>query len=172
MSLRQIRRRTLNAIFVCTLLLGGACVGPFNRGSTLTYDEARDRLVQLIDGGLRAGLNGAELTQEAVDWDEICTDSNLAPIGDSYPTYTYHFPLEELGPNPEPFVDRVAAYWKSQGLTLDPNDADDEITGMFATSGDGFNLQTFVNRRTGMALVAGSGPCTDKPPTGFEEEIQ
>lgn len=172
MSLRSGRSRTLIAGWLCALVLGGACVGPFSRGSNLSYAEAHSRLLELVDEGLRAGLNGGELTQEAVDWDEICTDSNLAPTGDSYPTYTYHFPLEELGPDPEPFVDRVAAYWKSQGLTLDPNNDIEGITGMFATSSDGFSLQTFVNRRTGMALVAGSGPCVDKAPTGFEEEIQ
>jgi hypothetical protein len=138
----------------------------------MSYVEARDRLLELVDEGFRAGMNGGELPAEGTEWDKICTDSNLAPTGDSYPTYTYHFPLEELGPDAEPFVDRVAAYWESQGLTLDPNNDIDGVTGMFATSSDGFDLQTFVNRRTGMALVAGSGPCVDKAPAGFEEEIQ
>ena len=159
--------------WLCTLILGGACVGPFSRGPNLSYDEAHDRLLELVEGGLRAGMNGdGELPGEPVDWDAICTDSNLAPTGDVYPTYRYHFPLERLGPNPEPFVDRVADYWQSEGLELDPNNDMEGITGMFATSRDGFSLQTFVNRGTGMALVAGSGPCVDKAPAGFEEEIQ
>lgn len=170
MSHRSSRSRTL-AGCVCILILGGACVGPFSRGSHLSYVQAHNRLIELVEGGLRAGMNGREPTEEPVDWDDICTDSNLAPTGEIYPTYTYHFPLEDLGPNPEAFVDRVAGYWESEGLRLDPDNDDEEITGMFATSSDGFAMQTFVNRRTGKALVAGSGPCVEGELDGFEDKF-
>lgn len=41
---------------------------------------------------------------------------------------------------------------------------------MSDTSSDGF-AQTFVYRRTGKALVAGSGPCVEGKLPGFEEQI-
>jgi hypothetical protein len=80
--------------------------------------------------------------------------------------------LEQLGPHREGFVERVADYWEEQGLSLDPDDDMEGIQGMFATSSDGFALEAFVNDRTGMALVSGSGPCVEGEPAGFEEEIQ
>jgi len=138
----------------------------------MSYDEAEAKLQGLVDGALRAGLNGGEPPAEASVWEEICTDSNLAPTGEIYPTYTYHLPLEQLGPHREAFVERVAGYWEVQGLSLDPDDDMEGIDGLFATSSDGFAMEAFVNDRTGMFLVAGSGPCVDGQPAGFEEEIQ
>lgn len=138
----------------------------------MTYSEAATKLQQLVEGGLRAGINGDEPPVEARDLDEICTDSNLAPTGEIYPTLTYHFPLEQLGTHREGFVERIADYWERQGLSLDPDDDMEGIHGMFATSPDGFALETFVNDRTGMALVTGSGPCVEGELDGFEEKIQ
>ncbi len=128
--------------------------------------RAEARLQKLVEGGLRAGLKGGELPADPTLWDEICTDSNLAPTGDIYPTRTFHFPLELLGANKGGFVDRVADFWKTQGMTLDPNNDMEGIIGMFATSSEGFALEAFVNERTDMALVAGSGPCVEKESGG------
>lgn len=128
----------------------------------MTYAEAEARLERLVAGGLEAGLNGGKVPAEPTLWDEICTDSDLAPTGEIYPTNTFHFPLDQLGSNKAGFVDRVADFWKAQGMTLDPDTDMEGIIGMFATSSEGFALETFVNERTGMALVTGSGPCVEK----------
>lgn len=132
----------------------------------MSYAEAEEQLQELVEGGLRAGLKRGEVPAEATLWDDICTDSNLAPTGDVYPTRTFHFPLELPGANKVGFVDRVADFWEAQGLTLDPDNDIDGIIGMFATNSDGFTLEAFVNERTGMALVAGSGPCVEKVQSG------
>lgn len=132
----------------------------------MSYADAQAKLQRLVEGGLQAGLNGGEPPGEPTVWDEICTDSNLAPTGEVYPTLTYHLPLEQLGPDKDGFVDRVAGYWQSQGLSLDPDNDIEGIIGMFATSKEGFALETFVNDRTGMALVTGSGPCVGKASPG------
>jgi hypothetical protein len=153
------------------VILAGACAAlPFGKAG-MKYEEAESKLEELVDGGLRAGMNGGQPPGGAIEREEICTDSNLAPTGEIHPTYTYHFPLEHLGPRREGFVKRVADFWEMQGLALDPDDDMEGIEGMFATSSDGFALETFVNDRTGMALVTGSGPCVEGDPAGFEEKI-
>lgn len=154
-----------------TILATGCSILPFG-SPDMAYPDAKNKLQKLVDEGLRAGLNGGEPPVDARDLDEICTDSNLAPSGEIYPTLTYHFPLEQLGPHLEGFIERVAGYWELQGMNLDVDDDMQGIHAVFATSSDGFALETFVNDRTGMALVTGSGPCVEGEPAGFEEEIQ
>lgn len=132
----------------------------------MSYADAEERLNELVEGGLRAGLRGGEIPADPTLWDEICTDSNLAPTGDVYPTRTFHFPLELLGADKRGFVDRVAEFWEAHGMTLDPNNDMEGIIGMFATDAEGFALEAFVNERTGMTLVAGSGPCVEKVQSG------
>lgn len=148
-------------IVTCVAFANGCSSLPF-LGSTLSYEEADAKLRKLVDGALQAGLDGGEISEEPTVWDEICTDSNLAPTGRIYPTYTYHFPLEQLGPHRKDFVERVADYWDAQGLRLDPDNAMEGIIAMFATSSEGFAFEAFENDRTGMALVTGSGPCVER----------
>ena len=127
--------------------------------NSLSYDEAQTELRRLVDDGLSAGFRGNHNIPKSQVYDRDCGDSNEEEI---YPTYEYHFPLEELGPDPDSFAARVANYWKSQDFKLFPDDADPGISGSYAEN-DSFNLHVFVNRITGMALVAGSGPCVVRP---------
>lgn len=92
-------------------------------------------------------------------YEAACGETDIV---EAYPGYEYQFPLELLGPDPNAFARRVAGFWKSEGFKIIPSDVDSEIYGSFAERDD-FNLQVFVNRRTGMALIAGSGPCVPKP---------
>jgi hypothetical protein len=162
---KHLKARTLLTLAVSGAILSACSNLPFGL-SGMSYVDAEERLNELVEGGLRAGLRDEEVPAEPTRWDEICTDSNLAPTGDVYPTRTFHFPLELLGAHKVGFVDRVADFWKAQGLTLDPDNEPEGIIGMFATSSEGFALEAFVNERTGMVLVTGSGPCVEKVQSG------
>jgi hypothetical protein len=149
-------RRGLASVAFATIL--GGC-GFLGLGvNNLNYDEAEAELRRLVDDGLAAGLKGKLDLPKSDVYDHPCGESDEEEV---YPEYSYHFPLEMLGPDPDSFATRVADYWRSEDFELFADDADPGINGSFAEKGE-FNLQVFVNRIT-KALVGGSGPCVPKP---------
>lgn len=152
------RRPGLVLVVLALAFAWPACRPPF-LGSEITYGEAKDELERLIDGGLASGLNQRENSLVALEEEDSCERSIFAPAEGVTPVYAYHFAYEPLEPDVDKLVDGVTSYWEAQGLQLDPSEPEPGVRSVFATSNDGYSLEVFVNRGTGMALIQGSGPC-------------
>lgn len=143
---------------IAVILLLGGCRPP--GGIDLSYQQSEQKIVELVDEALRVGMDGSTLPAKPIpEQKHVCDDPQEAS-----PSYAYHFPLSLLGPQPDSFVSRIEELWRSENFNLDPAD-EPGMNSSFATTDDGFNLEVVVNRKTGMALVGGSGVCA---PAEFE----
>lgn len=110
----------------------------------------------LVEDGLAAGLEGRQYSEGVDPYPELCIDSRPDKY---YPHYVHHFPASVLGDDPDGFVQRVEEYWASQRVKLEPIGQGPDTSGSYGSTRSGARLRVFVNQRTGMVLVAGSGAC-------------
>ncbi|MGH8908163.1 MAG: hypothetical protein ACRD0K_17040 [Egibacteraceae bacterium] len=137
----------------------------YDREPSMTYEEARRRIVGLVEDSLAAGLQGKPppRVEPLFRDDPSCVDAWGAPVtGEVQPGLEYNFPLDHLGEDPEAFVAAAEGLWRGRGFTVSPYDAADVPT-VFAVVDGGFRLQVFVNHNTDMAYVGGTGPCVKSP---------
>jgi hypothetical protein len=125
--------------------------------------EARTELARLIDPALDAGLGSADRPKgEATS--HSCHEPLIGPANGIRPTLGYRFSWSVLEDDPEEFLERVANYWRGEGLEVRFDESDNA---RFLFSGkDGYNIGASIIYDSRVADIGGSGPCVDDPEFG------
>lgn len=130
------------------------------KSGNLSYEEAREELVRLVDAAVKTNVKPDLLPLPEADPAERCNSENESSPEFSS-SYGYFFPVDLLT-NDESFVDSTEMLWREADLRIEEDNATPHLTSSFAV-GRGFNLKVFINDDSGMAYVGGSGPCLVPP---------
>lgn len=127
----------------------------------MDFDEAKTRLIELVDGALDAGLEREKKPDPTPLGQYPCTDELIGPTSEVRAAFDYEFEYTLLD-NSEGFVERATEFWEKEGLKINNRD-DSEAYRRFAVSDDGFSLTVQANRSLNQVSIGGSGPCVDPP---------
>lgn len=123
-----------------------------------SMEKARTELARLIDPALDAGLGEAE-RPEGEAGGHSCYEPFVGPANGVRPTLGYTFSWSILDDGPEAFLERVANYWRSEGLEVE---VDETENARFLFSGkDGYSFGASIVYDSMEAEILGSGPCVD-----------
>jgi len=125
-----------------------------------SVEEARTELARLIDPALDAGVGDADRPEGDAN-SHSCHEPVVGPENGIRPTLSYTFSWSVLEDGPEEFLERVANYWRGEGLEVR---FDESENARFLFSGkDGYNIGASIVYDSMEADIGGSGPCVDNP---------
>jgi hypothetical protein len=128
----------------------------------MDHTQASDRLVELVNDALDAGLQGSPRPEPIPLGYDTCTDDILGPTSQARPTFEYVFALSELPREASSFAEKATDAWENKGMDISREDSEGILSG-FAVSDDGFHLSLTVNTKEDQVYIGGSGPCVDPP---------
>ena len=149
------------AIGLLALALVGSCTAK-SKEPTVTFEEAQQRVVALVDDTLSAALPTLPLGQPARVEHQPCDDALGAPSQDVYLHFERNFPID--GPQADRLVADTERVWRERGYVVEPDDVQQDVSIRY-TKVDGYSMSLVVNRTTKKAHLGVSSPCV-QPPSG------
>jgi hypothetical protein len=129
---------------------------------TVSFEDAQQRVVALVDDTLSAALPTLPLGQPARVEHQPCDDAFGAPSQDVYLHFERNFPID--GPRAERLLADTERVWRERGYAVEPDDVQQDVSIRYATV-DGYSMSLVVNRTTKKAHLGVSSPCV-RPPSG------
>jgi hypothetical protein len=145
---------------VALALVAGCTAKP--KEPTVTFEDAQQRVVALVDDTLAAALPNLRLSQPARVERQPCKDALGAPSQDVYLHFERNFPID--GPQADRLVADTERVWRERGYAVEPDDVQQDVS-IRDTKVDGYSMSLVVNRTTKKAHLGVSSPCV-RPPSG------
>lgn len=128
----------------------------------MTFEDARRRVVALVDETLTAALPTLRLDQPAPLGRHPCDDALGAPSENVSLDFERSFPID--GPQAERLLADTERTWRERGYAVERDDSDQKV-GIRNTTVDGYAMALYVNRTDKKAYLGASSPCV-RPPSG------
>jgi hypothetical protein len=129
---------------------------------TVTFEDAQQRVVALVDETLTAALPNQPLGQATPVERQPCNDAFGAPSQDVSLHFERDFPID--GRQADQLVADTERTWRERGYGVQRDDSDHAVPIRYVTV-DGYSMSLVVNRNTKKAHLGVSSPCV-RPPSG------
>jgi hypothetical protein len=140
-------------------LVAGCTAKP--KEPTVTFEDAQQRVVALVDDTLTAALPNLRLSQPARVERQPCKDALGAPSQDVYLHFERNFPID--GPQADQLVADTERTWRERGYAVKRDTFRQDVSIRNATV-DGYSMSLVVNRTTEQGHLGVSSPCVQPRP--------
>jgi hypothetical protein len=140
-------------------LVAGCTAKP--KEPTVTFEDAQQRVVALVDDTLAAALPNLRLSQPARVERQPCKDALGAPSQDVYLHFERNFPID--GPQADQLVADTERTWRERGYAVKRDTFRQDVSIRNATV-DGYSMSLVVNRTTKQGHLGVSSPCVQPRP--------
>lgn len=140
-------------------LVAGCTAKP--KEPTVTFEDAQQRVVALVDDTLTAALPNLRLSQPARVERQPCKDALGAPSQDVYLHFERNFPID--GPQADQLVADTERTWRERGYAVKRDTFRQDVSIRNATV-DGYSMSLVVNRTTKQGHLGVSSPCVQPRP--------
>lgn len=140
-------------------LVAGCTAKP--KEPTVTFEDAQQRVVALVDDTLTAALPNLRLSQPARVERQPCKDALGAPSQDVYLHFERNFPID--GPQADQLVADTERTWRERGYAVKRDTFRQDVAIRNATV-DGYSMSLVVNRTTKQGHLGVSSPCVQPRP--------
>jgi hypothetical protein len=144
---------------VALALVAGCTAKP--KEPTVTFEDAQQRVVALVDDTLAAALPNLRLSQPARVERQPCKDALGAPSQDVYLHFERNFPID--GPQADQLVADTERTWRERGYAVKRDTFRQDVSIRNATV-DGYSMSLVVNRTTKQGHLGVSSPCVQPRP--------
>jgi hypothetical protein len=144
---------------VAPALVAGCTAKP--KEPTVTFEDAQQRVVALVDDTLAAALPNLRLSQPARVERQPCKDALGAPSQDVYLHFERNFPID--GPQADQLVADTERTWRERGYAVERDTFRQDVSIRNATV-DGYSMSLVVNRTTKQGHLGVSSPCVQPRP--------
>lgn len=148
----------IGLLTLALVVLAGCTVKP--NEPTVTFEDAQQRVVALVDDTLSAALPTLQLSEPARVERQPCDDALGAPSQDVYLHFERNFPID--GPPADRLVADTERVWRERGYAVEPDDVQQDVS-IRDTKVDGYGMSLVVNRTTKKAHLGISSPCVRSP---------
>ena len=139
-------------------LVAGCTAKP--KEPTVTFEDAQQRVVALVDETLTAALPTLRLDQPAPIGRHPCNNAMGAPSENVSLDFERSFPID--GPQAERLLADTERIWRERGYAVERDDSDQRVAIRNATV-DGYAMALYVNRPDKKAYFGASSPCVRPP---------
>jgi hypothetical protein len=154
-------RARRSVIGLLALALAAGCTAN-EKEPTVTFEDAQQRVVALVDDTLTAALPTLQLSQPARVARQPCNDALGAPSQDVSLYFERAFPID--GPKGERLLADTERTWRGRGYVVERDDSDQQVS-IRRVIVDDYTLALYVNRTDKQASLGVSSPCV-QPPSG------
>jgi hypothetical protein len=155
-----MNRARRGVIGLLALALMAACTAK-SKEPTVTFEDAQQRVVALVDETLTAALPALRLSQPARVGRQACDDALGAPSQDVSLYFERAFSID--GPKAERLLADTERTWRERGYVVERDDSAQQVSTRRVIVDD-YTMALYVNRTDKQASLGVSSPCVRPRP--------